>query len=134
MKIRIPVVYEEGSYKIVYPEDSTLFTHGKIIDGDLICEYSGSKEYTLYTEKVFGEASMSALAFMDLVGDANMVSLLTLAKTDPVVELMVKKIDRADIIDFDDTERGPQKGLMYLLSIGALSRSEYDRIMRREYT
>jgi len=76
---------------------------------------------------------MSGLAFMQLVGDANMVQLLTLAKTDPVCELLVKKIDRASVIDFDDLEWGPQVGMQYLLAIGALTQSEYDRILRREY-
>ncbi len=76
---------------------------------------------------------MTALAFMDLVGDTNMVTLLNLAKTDPIAELLVKKIDRADVIDFGDADRGPKRGLDYLLSTGLLSQSEYDRIMRREF-
>lgn len=69
--------------------------------------------------------------FMNLVGDANMIKLLTLAKTDPVAELIVKKLDRSQIIDFSDLVNGPINGLNYLLSLGddVLTEEEYNRIL-----
>jgi len=75
----------------------------------------------------------SGIAFMALVGEQNMVKLLTLAKTDVNAELMVLKINKADVIDFADEVNGPQRGMQYLLALGELTQDEYDRIMRREF-
>ena len=76
---------------------------------------------------------MSPYAFMQLVGDANMIAILTAAKADPVVELLTEKLKQAEVVDFDDGRGGPQPALGYLLSSGLLTQSEYERIMRREF-
>lgn len=134
MKIKIPVSFKNGTNLIDYPESPDLFKNGYVEGEFIICEYLGENtDYEEYIETNKAPSKMSALAFMGLVGDANMVSLLSLAKTDPGAELLVKKIDRADVIDFEDEERGPAVGMQYLLSQGQLSQSEHDRIMRREF-
>lgn len=86
-------------------------------------------------QEVEPTSKFSSLAFMGLVGDANMVTLLTLAKTNPIIELMIKKIDRAKVIDFDDEVHGPKAGLAYVRSLGddVLTEEEYQRILNREY-
>jgi hypothetical protein len=129
--VKFPLV-KEGNL-IIYPDDITLFSNTTVEGAFVTGEYAGELPLDDYVLKNIGSKQMSGLAFMNLVGDANMVQLLILSKTDPVCELLVKKLDRAEIIDFDDAERGPQVGMQHLLSINALSQSEYDRIVRREF-
>lgn len=74
----------------------------------------------------------TTLEFMQLLGDDNMLNILTAAKTDVAVELFVEKLKRAAHVDFNDAGNGPAQGMAFLLSQGIISQDEHDRIMNRE--
>jgi hypothetical protein len=128
-----------GSELVWYPDDKSLFSKS-YISGDLhIAEYTG--DLPLDDASIIPDFSpatppprkLSNYAFMQLVGDANMVGILVAAKTNPVVELLVEKLKQADYVDFDDERGGPAAGMAYLLSIELLTQEEHDRIMRVEF-
>ncbi len=124
---------ENEDYRIVYPDDPGLFKDAYVEDGFVIAEYSGDMELEEYTPPAAGQKDIwTTYEFMELVGDANMVAILTAAKSDVAVELFVEKLKRADHVDFNDQQKGPAVGMAFLLSKGLLTQEEHDRIMSRQ--
>ena len=135
MRVQFEYKTVEGSNTIWYPDDITFFSNSEIVGGVHYADYSGNQQLTPASNEPQkpGVSKMSPLAFMNLIGDQLMVSLLNIAKTDPVVDLMIIKVSNAQVIDFEDEEKGPKEGLQYLLSKSYIAQGDYDRIMAREF-
>lgn len=132
-KIQFPLEYKEGTRLIKYPEaDESLFKNGQIIDDKVVCTYHGNRPND-YTEHISINTTpepvktMSPYEFMIHVGTESMVAIKIAAKTDPVVDVFITLVDRADVIKFN--EPSLLEGLAYLVQQNIIDQPEADRIL-----
>jgi len=131
-RIYFPLVKNESL--IVYPDDISLFANTDIIGEFIVADYSGDLEFPEYVPPApVGPAQLSPYAFKRLIGTELRLAIRAAAGTDPIIFDFLDLLNSADVIDFDDAVGGPKQGMGYLLAIGLISQSEYDRIMRREF-
>lgn len=143
MRVQFPIVKQEvqdgeETHLIVYPDDVSLFSNIEIIGNLVVADYTGNMNIAEYVEVNIAPVQLSKLAFINLVGDANITLLQDLAEYtnpdyDSTIRLFLRKLDLAEIIDFDDLERGPKDGLAYCLAKSYITEEDYDRILRREF-
>lgn len=124
----------EGTNRTWYPDDTSKFKKTKIINGYMTAEYYGElplENYDLVDLPVIMESQMTKIQFFELIGDENLATLLTVAKTDIEYEVMIFKIAHAQVIDFDDPVNGPQVLIDKVLEDGYLTQEEADRIKKK---
>lgn len=124
----------DGTSSTWYPDDISKFKKTKRINGYMTAEYYGElslEDYDLIDLPAIMDSQMSKIQFFELLGDENLTTLLTIAKTDIEYEVIVFKIVNAEVIDFDDPVNGPQAIIDKILADGYLTQEEADRIKNK---
>ena len=100
MRVIFPVVKEEGSNKIILPDDRKYFRNGETVDGNVIADYTGELNLTEYIEPVL-KTIYSSTDFIAKIPKGKIRNIQTAALTNDDINVWVFNLPMLTEIDLN---------------------------------